>query len=57
MKNVVSWDIKPHFIPHRRYIVSPLQNPASYFYVKFEVFTAVPMKTAIFWDVTPCIGC
>jgi hypothetical protein len=24
MKNAVSWDIKTQFIPHRRYITSPL---------------------------------
>jgi hypothetical protein len=29
MKNVVFLDIKPQFIPHRRHITSPLQNPAS----------------------------
>jgi hypothetical protein len=23
-------------------------------YVRFEVFTAVAMKNAVFWDVTPC---
>jgi hypothetical protein len=27
-----------------------------YFFLRFEVFTAVPMKNAVFWDVTPC-GC
>jgi hypothetical protein len=26
-------------------------------YVKFEVFTAVTMKNAVFWDVTPCKSC
>jgi hypothetical protein len=25
----------------------------SYQYVRFEVFTAVTMKNAVFWDVTP----
>jgi hypothetical protein len=25
--------------------------------VRFEVFTAVTMKTAVFWDVTPCSYC
>jgi hypothetical protein len=25
-----------------------------YFYVGFEVFTAVVMKSIIFWDMTPC---
>jgi hypothetical protein len=44
MKNVVFWDIKTPFILHRRHITSPLQSPASYCYVRFEVFTAVTMK-------------
>jgi hypothetical protein len=26
-------------------------------YVSFEVFTAVTMKNAVFWDVAPCIFC
>jgi hypothetical protein len=25
--------------------------------VRFEVFTAVPMKNGVFWDVTPCGSC
>jgi hypothetical protein len=29
MKNGVFWDIKPHFVLHRRHITSPLQSPAS----------------------------
>jgi hypothetical protein len=29
MKNVVFWDIKPHFVLHRRHNTSPLQSPAS----------------------------
>jgi hypothetical protein len=28
MKNVVFWDIKTRFVPHRRHITSPLQIPA-----------------------------
>jgi hypothetical protein len=28
MKNVVFWDIKTQFVPHRRHITSPLQSPA-----------------------------
>jgi hypothetical protein len=27
------------------------------YYVRFEVFTAVTMKNAVFWDVTPCDSC
>jgi hypothetical protein len=29
MKNGVLRDIKAQFVPHRKYIASPLQNPAS----------------------------
>jgi hypothetical protein len=28
MKNVVFWDTKPQFLPHRRHITSPLEGPA-----------------------------
>jgi hypothetical protein len=28
MKNVVFWDIKPQFVPHRRHITSLLKSPA-----------------------------
>jgi hypothetical protein len=27
MKNVVFWDIKTQFLPHRRHFTSPLQGP------------------------------
>jgi hypothetical protein len=27
------------------------------FNVRFEVFRAVSMKNAVFWDVTPCASC
>jgi hypothetical protein len=39
MKNVIFWDIKPQFIPYRRHIMSLLQSPASWCYVRYEVFT------------------
>jgi hypothetical protein len=52
MKNDVFWDIKTHFVLHRRHITSPLQSPAGLCYVRFEVFTAVTMKNDVFWDVT-----
>jgi hypothetical protein len=48
MKNAIFWDIKTQFVTHRRYITSPLQSPADYCYVRFEVFTAVTMKNVIF---------
>jgi hypothetical protein len=53
MKNVVSWDMKPQFVLHRRHITSPLQSPASKCYVRFEVFTAVTMKYVVSWDMKP----
>jgi hypothetical protein len=56
MKNVVFWDIKPQFVLRRRHITSPLQSPARCCYVKLAVFTAVTVKNANLWDVTPC-GC
>jgi hypothetical protein len=28
-----------------------------YLFVRFEVFTPVTMKNAIFWDVAPCRSC
>jgi hypothetical protein len=57
MKNVIFWDIKTQFVPHRRHITSPLQSPTSKCYVRFEVFTVVTMKKTIFWDVTPRGSC
>jgi hypothetical protein len=51
MKNVVFWDINTQFVLHRRHITSPLQSPVSYYYVRFEVFTAVTMKNVVFWDM------
>jgi hypothetical protein len=30
------------------------QNPKNHYPVGFEVFTAVTMNNAVFWDVTPC---
>jgi hypothetical protein len=45
MKNVVFSDIKFLFVPDRRNIAPPLQSPAGYGYVRFEVFRAVNMKT------------
>jgi hypothetical protein len=51
MKNVVFWVIKSQFVLHRRHITSPLQSPASYCYVRVEVFTAVTMKNVVFWVI------
>jgi hypothetical protein len=47
VKNAVFWDIETQFVPHRRYIISPLQSPAGYWYVRFEVFTAGTVKNAV----------
>jgi hypothetical protein len=57
MKNIVFWDIKTQFVNHRRHITSPLQGPTGEWYVRFEVFTALTKKNAVFWDVTPCGSC
>jgi hypothetical protein len=57
MRNFVFWDIRTHFEPHRKHINSPLQIPASYCFVRFVVSTAVTMKDAVFWGVTPCSSC
>jgi hypothetical protein len=56
MKNAVFSNIKAQFIVHRRHFTSPLQSTAGSCYVRFEVFTAVTVKNAVFWDVTP-YGC
>jgi hypothetical protein len=56
MKNTAFWDLITQSVPHRRHNRSPLQSPASLCYVIFEVFTAVTMKNAVFWDVMP-YGC
>jgi hypothetical protein len=54
MKNAVFWDIRPQLVPHRRHITSVLLSPAGYCSVSFEVSTAVTVKNAVFFDVTPC---
>jgi hypothetical protein len=57
MKNVVFWDIKTQFVPHRRHITSPLHSSAGGWIVRFEIFMAVTMKNAVYWNVTPCGSC
>jgi hypothetical protein len=57
MKNAVFCDLKTQFLPHRKHITSPPQSPAGSCYVRFEVFTAATVKSAVFWDVTPCDAC
>jgi hypothetical protein len=51
MKNIIFWDIRTQFVLHRKHFTSPLQNPASHYCVRFEVFTAVAMKIGVFWDI------
>jgi hypothetical protein len=53
-KNVVFWDIKSHFVLHRRHITCPLLRPASKCYGTFKIFSAVTMKNAVFCDCARC---
>jgi hypothetical protein len=34
-----------------------LCNAKVHYHVRYEVFTAVTMKNAVFWDVAPCRSC
>jgi hypothetical protein len=47
--------IKPCFLEHRARSIVTISNKVPC--VGFEVFTAVTMKNAIFWDVAPCRSC
>jgi hypothetical protein len=38
-------------------IVSPISTMSIFKYVRYEVFTAVTVKNAVFWDVTPRGSC
>jgi hypothetical protein len=47
---------------HVLYAYEPLADSTEFLrtsvqYVRFEVLTAVTMKNAVFWDVTPCGSC
>jgi hypothetical protein len=57
MKNAVYWNIKTHFIPHRRHLTSPLLSPAVSCYVRFVDYTAVTLKVTHFWKVKRCVSC
>jgi hypothetical protein len=57
MRNAVFWDIKDQFLPHRKHITSALQDPASYWHVRFEVFKRFAKKNGDFWDIRPCGSC
>jgi hypothetical protein len=50
---MVYWDIKHHFVLHRKHIASLLQSPAGKCYIRFELFTALTMKNVVFWDIKP----
>jgi hypothetical protein len=40
-----------------KYYLTFLGRKTVSIFVRFEVFTAVTMKNAIFWDMTPCTSC
>jgi hypothetical protein len=46
MKNVVSWNMKPQFVLHRRHCVSAT-----------ELSRLMLEKNGVFWVVTPCGSC
>jgi hypothetical protein len=42
---------------HKESVVAKFQILDRQHSVRFEVFTAVTMKNAVFWDITPCGSC
>jgi hypothetical protein len=42
---------------HMRDEIQAVYKEMLLLYVRFEVFTAVSLKNAIFWDVAPCVSC
>jgi hypothetical protein len=48
-KNPVHTSLETHYVP--------ATEPSRLMYEIFEVFTAVTMKNAVFWDVTPYVSC
>jgi hypothetical protein len=54
LRNSLQW-WKPLYLPHlySSYYLTTDSNWS----VRFEVFMAVPMANAVFWDVTPCSCC
>jgi hypothetical protein len=50
---VYCFNIVPLLIPD----VTCMSGYRRGYIVRFEVFTAVTMKNAVFWDVTPCRSC
>jgi hypothetical protein len=51
VKDAALWDIRTHFIPHRKHITSTLQSPVSEGCVSFEDFASMTMKDAALWDI------
>jgi hypothetical protein len=49
MKNVVFWDINPSSYLTGDTLVLRYRAQAGECYIRFEVFTAVIMKNAVFW--------
>jgi hypothetical protein len=44
-------------VTNDRPVLSSERSPSILYFVKFEVFTALTMKYAVFWDVTPRGSC
>jgi hypothetical protein len=61
LHQIVRSNIQPHYTSKsmelRPFIEQISVAVTLYVYVRFEVFTGVTMKNAVFWDVTPCRSC
>jgi hypothetical protein len=53
---LLRWEVKFKFLP-TSFRSRLLPFAECYIYIRFEVFTAVTMKNAVFWDVAPCRSC
>jgi hypothetical protein len=51
------WDCLGTSTPLRHHCSTFSTKHFAFCYVGFEVFTAVTMKNAVFWDVAPCTSC
>jgi hypothetical protein len=49
MKDTVFLAVKPQVVTHWKHMMSSLQSPTGYCYVRVEVFTAVTMKNVVFF--------
>jgi hypothetical protein len=54
MKNAIFWDINSRSYLTGDTLLLRYRTTPVKCYVRFEVFTAVTMKNAVFCDVTPC---